>query len=190
MQNKRHHHQIHPYKVSSNILTNENKQRKRHHHKRHPYKVSTIARSYQNLQSFGHHFGMHSYRAINKTSKQSYCIYSCFHIYVCICVYIHICIALRYRLQRVENFEKDTIGGFADDDGRNQLQSHWHPACPGPSARAHDDHDDDNRDDDEVEMLMMMIMQRTSKALRARHPAYTRPWTSSQTKNALLNLQC
>ena len=61
---------------------------------------------------------------LTKTSKQSCCIYSCFHIYVCICVYIHICIALRYRLQRVENFEKDTIGGFADDDGRNQLQSH------------------------------------------------------------------
>ena len=89
-------------------------------------------------------------------------------VFVSICI----CISLRYRLQRVENFEKDTIGGFADDDGRNQLQSHWHPACPGPSARAHDDDDDDdNRDDDEVEMLMMMIMQRTSKALRARHPA-------------------
>ena len=41
----------------------------------------------------------------------------------------HLCLYLywyyfKIQIARVENFEKDTIGGFADDDGRNQLQSH------------------------------------------------------------------
>ena len=101
-------------------------------------------------------------------------LYLYMYLYLCLYLYWYY---FKIQIARVENFEKDTIGGFADDDGRNQLQSHWHPACPGPSARAHDDDDVDH--DDEVEMMMMMlmtimrIMQRTSKALRARHPAYT-----------------